>query len=126
MRTTEYRSPPLRNAERGAGSQALVAAMMPAVLAMGRYDDDARLRIVGRGDNDNRRAVIVRTILVVVRARVSMVIRPPDHDLSVEVGIAKTDRDPDTRLGLRDTTRQSHQQSDNDEDPFHDCLLSAP
>src|SRR5688572_20086586 len=103
-----------------------MAAMMSVVFAMRPNNNDARLGIVARSDNDNRRAVVVRTILVVVRARVSMVIRPPDHDLAVEVGIAKTDRYPDARLRLRDPTRQSQQQSDNHEDPFHSYLLSGP
>ena len=84
------------------------------------------LAVIARSDDDYRDAVIIRAVGVIVGTRVSMVIRPADHDLPVEIGIAETERNPNARLGLRDASREAKQQCENDEYPFHGYLLSAP
>jgi hypothetical protein len=77
--------------------------MIPAVtvIAVRPHDDDAF--VIARSDDQHRHAVIVRTVSVISGGRVSMVVRPPNHDLAVEIGIAEAERNPDTSLSLCDT-----------------------
>jgi hypothetical protein len=96
---------------------------MPAMI---RPNDNDAIAMIARRDDDYRYAVIVRTVLIVVRTGVSMVIRPPDDDLTIEVGIAEAERNPNPSLGPRDTSREAKQQSENDEYPFHGYLLVSP
>jgi hypothetical protein len=96
------------------------------MLAMIRPNDNDALAVMARRDDDYRYAVIVRTVSVVRDGRVSMVVRSPNDDLTVEVGIAEAERNPNASLGLRDASREPKQQSENDENPFHDYLLVSP
>jgi hypothetical protein len=95
-------------------------AVIAAVIPMGPDNDDP---FVSRRDDHDGDAMIVRTVSVVRDGRVSMVIRSPNHDLTVEVGIAEAERNPNPSLGLRDASREPKQQSENDEYPFHGYLL---
>ena len=61
-------------------------------------DDDAGLL-----HNDQRRAMIVRAVVVRVRASVSMIVGTADDDLTRDVWASKAERDPDAGLGHRNT-----------------------
>src|SRR4051812_19092263 len=90
-----------------------VAASAADVTARRTHDDDARYAEVTRS----------WAIAVVIRMRVAMVIRSTDDELTSEVRIAKSERNTDAGLGRGDASGQRTQQSDENEDAFHDCLL---
>lgn len=52
-----------------------------------------------------------------------MIVRPADHDVTAEVRIPETQRNPNPGLGLGDAGRETEQHSDDDEHAFHGCLL---
>ena len=81
-------------------------------------DDDARLL-----HNDQRRAMIVRAVSVVVSVRMSMMVGTADDDMTRDVGVSKAERDPDSGLGRRNASRKPEQQSNKNESVFHDYLL---
>src|SRR6185503_613772 len=105
MRTPEYRRPPQEKFRRGPGEAIVLLVMVAAVVAM-RPDDDHAL-VAGSDHHNGHAVIVVRTVSVVSGGRVSMVVRPPNHDLTVEVGIAEAERNPDARLGLRDASREA-------------------
>ena len=92
-------------------SAVLVMAVIAAVVTVWPHNDDPL--VAWRNDHDGD-AVIVGTVSVVSDGRVSMVIRPPDNHLTVEVGIAEAERNPDASLCLGDTSREAKQQSESD------------
>src|SRR5712692_6413133 len=81
--------------------------------------------IAVRSDHNDTWSIVERSVAVVIRVRVARVIRSADHNLSCEIRIAKTQRDANPRLGRRDSGSDTKQESDDDEDAFHDCLLGC-
>jgi hypothetical protein len=91
------------------------------VATLGTNHDDARRGIIPGNDDDDRGggggegAVIVRTIPMIMGARVAVIMRAPNHDLPVKVGITEAECDADSRLRVRDARGDPHQQSQNNE-----------
>ena len=93
--------------------------MMAAhVVTVPANDDDARLL-----HNDQRPAMIVRAVPVVVRMSVSMMIGTADDDMTRNVWVPKAERDSNAGLGLRDSSHKPEQQSNKNECAFHSYLL---
>src|SRR6266550_3031251 len=97
----------------------MIAACVPT---MWSQNDHAWRAVVTRSDDDHGSG----TVAVVVGVRVARVIRSADDKLSGEVGVSKTQRHAYPRLGGRDTCGETNQESENDEDGFHRCLLGVP
>ena len=55
-----------------------------------------------------------------------MVIGTPDHDVTAEVWVPKTQRNTHAGLRLCDTSREAKQESDDDEYAFHGSSLVRP
>lgn len=94
--------------------------MIPVVTMMAARVVTVRAIVTGSHDDDGSRAVSI-----VVRARVSMIVRPADHNLTAEVRIPETQRNTNPGLGLRDADPKTKQQRDNDEHAFHTYLLET-
>src|SRR5258707_1158793 len=92
---------------------------VPVIAAIGTtmraHDDHSRSAVVARFDDDDAGWAVA----VVIRMRVSEVIRLANHDLSTEVRITKTQRDADPCLGLREAGSKTEQQSNGNEYAFH-------
>jgi len=86
------------------------------ITTMGPHDDHARRVVVARSNDHHERESWA--IAVVIGVRVAMVIRSADHKLSGEV-------DANPRLGRRDAGSETKQESDDNEDAFHGCLLGV-
>ena len=91
--------PPLDIGKRGRCEGLPIAMTMIAahVVAVPPNDDDAGLL-----HDDQRRAMIVRAVVVTVRVSVSIV-GTADDDLTRDVWASKAERDPDAGLGHRNT-----------------------
>src|SRR6266849_7967995 len=101
--------------------------MIPArVTAVRPHDNHARCAINTWSNDD----VWCRVVAVVIRARISIrvwiVIGTPDHDVTAEVWIPKTQRNTHAALRLCDTSREAKQESNDDEYAFHGSSLVRP
>src|SRR5262245_16959350 len=121
----EYRRPTPRPphdiVERELGGEGLSVAMTMIaahVVTVPPNDDDGRLL-----HNDQRRAMIVRAVAVVVRVSVSMIVGTADDDMTRDVRVSKADRHTDPRLGLRHSSYEPEQQADKNGCAFHGYLL---
>src|SRR5206468_2320298 len=111
-----HRSPSPRRGEGGQGVRLPAPAMIPAhVTAVRPHDNHARCAINTWSNDD----VWCRMVAVVIRARVSIVIGTPDHDVTAQVRIPKTQRNTDSSLSLCDTRGEAKQEPDDDEYAFH-------
>lgn len=71
------------------------------------------------------RTAVVRTVTVVLRVSVAVMIRTANDNTPGDVRVSKAQYDSDPSLGLRDTSRESQQQSNKNECAFHVLLLGA-